>query len=207
MTKLGMSVAKKRKQKSSGHLGIVVAARDGRIRYISTQARDCLQRYFGDSKTASKLPSVLYQWIKTATLGLAFLIEGENTQLDITLLEPKSRAGYCLVIDEFKPDRSKVSLENRLTPREKEVLLWLAEGKSNWGIGKILGLRSGTVRKHLQHIYAKLNVENRTAAARYARDVESDTARFGRWQQLKGFRVPADQIMKIKSGTGQRKAS
>src|SRR4029450_763277 len=52
-----------------------------------------------------------------------------------------------------------------LTPREAEVLSWISEGKSNRAIGVILGAKTGTICKHVEHIFSKLNVENRTAAA------------------------------------------
>ena len=52
-----------------------------------------------------------------------------------------------------------------LTPREAEVLFWISEGKSNQDIGVILGAKTGTICKHVEHIFGKLNVENRTAAA------------------------------------------
>jgi DNA-binding NarL/FixJ family response regulator len=52
-----------------------------------------------------------------------------------------------------------------LTPREAEVLTWIAQGKSNYEIGMILTACTGTICKHVEHILAKLNVENRTAAA------------------------------------------
>ncbi len=53
----------------------------------------------------------------------------------------------------------------QLTAREAEVLNWLAQGKSNRDIGTILSLSPRTVNKHLEQIYVKLEVENRTAAA------------------------------------------
>ena len=53
----------------------------------------------------------------------------------------------------------------KLTPREGEVLFWISQGKSNYDIGVILGAKTATIRKHAEHIFAKLNVENRTAAA------------------------------------------
>ena len=52
-----------------------------------------------------------------------------------------------------------------LTPREAEVLLWISQGKSNHDIGIILGAKTGTICKHVEHIFSKLNVENRTSAA------------------------------------------
>lgn len=58
-----------------------------------------------------------------------------------------------------------------LTLREREVLRWLARGKSNAEIGAILGISAATVGKHLEHIYPKLGVENRTAAASFASEL------------------------------------
>src|ERR1700719_2204671 len=53
-----------------------------------------------------------------------------------------------------------------LTAREQEVMHWVAEGKSDGDIGRIIGCTEHTVKKHLQHIFPKLGVETRTAAAR-----------------------------------------
>jgi DNA-binding CsgD family transcriptional regulator len=52
-----------------------------------------------------------------------------------------------------------------LTPREKEVLHWVANGKRNGEIDLILGISARTLQKHVQHILDKLNVETRSAAA------------------------------------------
>ncbi len=51
-----------------------------------------------------------------------------------------------------------------LTPREREVMDWLAAGKTNRAIAAILGAKPRTVEKHLERIYEKLGVETRTAA-------------------------------------------
>jgi len=51
-----------------------------------------------------------------------------------------------------------------LTPRETEVLRWIAEGKSNEEIALILGLSPRTVHKHVEHVLAKLEVPNRVSA-------------------------------------------
>ena len=48
-----------------------------------------------------------------------------------------------------------------LTLREREVMHWVSQGKSNWEVARV----EQTVKKHLQHIYRKLGVENRMAAA------------------------------------------
>ena len=67
------------------------------------------------------------------------------------------------------PDQRSINIKAlislKLTPREAEVLFWISQGKSNHDIGVILGAKTGTICKHVEHIFAKLNVENRTAAA------------------------------------------
>ena len=55
-----------------------------------------------------------------------------------------------------------------LTPRESEVLLWIAGGKSNRDASEILNISARTVNKHLEQIFIKLGVENRAAAASIA---------------------------------------
>lgn len=51
-----------------------------------------------------------------------------------------------------------------LTPREREVLLWAAQGKSAWETGEILGIAKRTVDEHVQTASRKLNAVNRTQA-------------------------------------------
>ena len=55
-----------------------------------------------------------------------------------------------------------------LTPRETEVLSWIAQGKTNHEIGVILSASTGTICKHVEHILCKLDVKNRTSAAAMA---------------------------------------
>jgi DNA-binding CsgD family transcriptional regulator len=63
------------------------------------------------------------------------------------------------------------ALTPELTPREREVLSWVAAGKTDRDIASILGMSPRTVHKHLQHVYEKLGVETRTAAVMRARAV------------------------------------
>lgn len=61
------------------------------------------------------------------------------------------------------PDPKK-SPKARLTPCQREVMVWVSEGKSNWDAGRILGCAEATVKKHLQTIFRKLGVTNRVEA-------------------------------------------
>jgi DNA-binding CsgD family transcriptional regulator len=60
-----------------------------------------------------------------------------------------------------------------LTPREAEVLLWMAQGKSNGDIATILGCAENTVKVHTARIFEKLGFENRNAATVRALEVLS----------------------------------
>ncbi|MEW5958987.1 MAG: response regulator transcription factor [Chloroflexota bacterium] len=75
-----------------------------------------------------------------------------------------------------KPTHSLYSSINNLGPileplseRELEVLHWLASGVSNREIGRRLYITESTVKRHVYHIFGKLNVRNRTQAALQAR--------------------------------------
>lgn len=75
----------------------------------------------------------------------------------------------------MQPDYSSAApLETLgLTAREAEVLLWVAQGKSNGDVGAILGMAEKTVKTHLGSVFAKLGVESRTAATVRALEVLS----------------------------------
>ena len=68
---------------------------------------------------------------------------------------------------EFMPDFSSFAplLKLGLTPRVAEVLLWVAQGKTNGDIASILGISESTVKKHMLEIFQSLGVETRRAAA------------------------------------------
>lgn len=66
------------------------------------------------------------------------------------------------------PPGEILSRKLSLSAREGEVLAWLANGKSNKDIATILNLSPRTVTKHVEQIFTKLGVENRTAAAAIA---------------------------------------
>ena len=65
-----------------------------------------------------------------------------------------------------KENQNKTTLKKfGLSKREAEVLAWVAQGKTNGEIAAILNLNIGTVKKHVEHIFEKLGVETRIAAA------------------------------------------
>lgn len=74
---------------------------------------------------------------------------------------------YLLQLKDASPPREEEILKRHfaLTEREAQVLLWVARGKASRDIAAILECSPRTINKHLEQIYQKLEVENRTAAA------------------------------------------
>ncbi len=146
--------------------GIIICSADGQIRCAGSLASSWLRKYFPKASSPEMLPRAVRQWLNRKEKGIFPLrIEKDGDLLVITHIERES-GPPCLLLEETGAiDRWYADAQNKLTPREAEVLSWVAQGKANWAIGKILDLSPGTVRKHLQHIYSKLGVENRTAAA------------------------------------------
>jgi DNA-binding CsgD family transcriptional regulator len=68
----------------------------------------------------------------------------------------------------YSADDQASGARQGLTPRERDVLTWLSEGKSNGEIAMILQISAHTVKHHVEKIFAKLGVENRQSAMRFA---------------------------------------
>ena len=67
------------------------------------------------------------------------------------------------------PSATLATASEGLTPREREVLELVAEGRTNAEIAAVLWISPGTVRRHLENIFEKLGVHTRTAAVAAAR--------------------------------------
>jgi DNA-binding CsgD family transcriptional regulator len=85
---------------------------------------------------------------------------GERDRLMLDLLQPHLGRIYAGHVQ-----RCRGVAGARLTARETEVLELVADGKTNGEIANALWLSPGTVRKHLENVFAKLGVHTRTAAA------------------------------------------
>lgn len=59
---------------------------------------------------------------------------------------------------------AKARPDPHLTPREREVLLWAARGKSAWAIGEILNISENSVEWHLKNVFRKLDADTRITA-------------------------------------------
>ena len=164
-----------------GHATMAIASASGRAVWQTPLARKLLHAYFGAADGAPadspKVPAPLLGWVQ-AQAALAAqghepkplaLVNGSR-QLVITLQERTSDDDWLIVMREVSDTAIVEAMMQsfKLTLREAEVLYWVAKGKTNRDIGDILGSSPATVKKHLEHVYEKLGVETRTAAAHLA---------------------------------------
>ncbi|HEY6835590.1 MAG TPA: helix-turn-helix transcriptional regulator [Gaiellaceae bacterium] len=133
---------------------VVLLEPDGRIAFESSAARELLQRYLG--RNGAVLPEPVSSWVRErrAADGEPLRIEAGERRLEIELVDS------ALLLHERRA-------MPRLTAREREILELVAEGKTNAEIAERLWISRGTVRKHLDNLYAKLGVHTRTAAAAF----------------------------------------
>jgi DNA-binding CsgD family transcriptional regulator len=91
-------------------------------------------------------------------------------KLELSVISQIGSDEILLRLIEGDSNNDQLVLRNKLqlTQREAEVLLWIARGKSNRDVAEILTLSPRTVNKHLEQIFNKLGVENRTSAAALA---------------------------------------
>jgi DNA-binding NarL/FixJ family response regulator len=99
------------------------------------------------------------------------VLDAINARLDRH--NEKEQAAMAKVELKANFDSAKPLESLGLTPREAEVLLWVAQGKSNADIGTILGCAENTVKVHLARVFEKLGFENRNAATVRALEVLS----------------------------------
>lgn len=90
----------------------------------------------------------------------------ELSKEDLQMLEMVSIHFFQHVQMLRKPDGSEIF--GLLTKRETEVLHFVAEGKTNWEIGKILNLSEFSIKDHVHNLTTKLNANNRTQAVAVA---------------------------------------
>ena len=92
----------------------------------------------------------------------------DDGECELTLVAKRANGDFTFRINSVTEDISgeqRLRSELGLTIRESEVLYWLSNGKTNKEIALILDIGARTVNKHLEQVFVKLGVENRTTAA------------------------------------------
>lgn len=144
-------------------LGVLMVDAQTRLAWRSPQAQRWIGEFFGDAGGGGEAAC------------LAWLGQGERVAPDGRALvaRPLGEVGFSEAMwllsvrpaGEAAPSRLASAA---LTPRETEVLSWIAKGKTNRDVAEILGMSPRTVNKHLEHVFEKLGVETRAAAAAMA---------------------------------------
>jgi len=152
-----------------GGMGVLVVDTRGRLAWRSPQAQRWLAEFFLNADDAACI-----EWLQPQAEGAA------ETELERTA--PDGRALLARRLGTVGLGETMWLLRQRgagetapsrlatasLTPRETEVLSWIAKGKTNRDVAEILGMSPRTVNKHLEHVFEKLGVETRAAAAALA---------------------------------------
>jgi DNA-binding CsgD family transcriptional regulator len=167
-----------------GQATVAVRARDGRLLWQTPLARRLLKTYFDLDPALERAPEALMTWIGEArrtgmeNREMPLAAPRDGRRLLASLHDPAGAGPegeaqereWLLVLREENHAAAVDALMAafRLTAREAEVLYWVSKGKTSKDIGDILGSSPRTVNKHLEHVFEKLGVETRTAAASLA---------------------------------------
>lgn len=146
---------------------------------MTSRAQQWIEEYLGWASSVERLglPDTLQRWVThqerlfnqdsdAPPSRLPFLVERAEKKLVIRLFTDSHTGQHTLLLNKEQSSVSPKALVSRgLTLREADVLFWVMQGKTNMEVATILSMRPRTVHKHLEHIYQKLGVETRTAAA------------------------------------------
>jgi DNA-binding response OmpR family regulator/DNA-binding CsgD family transcriptional regulator len=147
----------------------------GKAVWQTPLARQLMHTYF--AVDPGQVPEPLLQWLREQSAladagreARPLTVTRESRQLVFSLQERTSDDDWLMVLREVSDAAVVESLLQafKLTLREAEVLYWVVKGKTNRDIGDILGSSPATVKKHLEHVFEKLGVETRNAAASLA---------------------------------------
>ena len=150
---------------------------EGRIREFSGRSSQLMATYFPRTERGpSGLPDIVDCWLRSIEDSLAhsdrpvgtlapFIADAPGRQL---VIRPLVDAPEAILLLEERLTALDAALRTNLplSKREREVLLWVSEGKTAREIAAILDVSPRTVHKHLENLYSKLGVANRVAAIR-----------------------------------------
>ncbi len=152
---------------------VVAVDTTGEVLWLTPLAQSWLSTSLDSER---RLPAALCNWLHDALEApevKPFELLAASEQLLVSRLRRGAQGEELLLVQckAGSPGPAALMQAFRLTPREADVLYWVALGKTNRDIADILGMSPRTANKHLEHVFEKLGVETRTAAARMALNV------------------------------------
>ena len=158
-----------------GQATLALRPESGRITWQTPLARQLMQDF--DLAVGDRAPAAVLAWLESALQqrgegrDVLPLSLARGAKRLVCTLHDRTPEGEWLVVMREESDAAAIEALTaafRLTGREAEVLYWVIKGKTNRDIGDMLGTSPRTVHKHLEHVFEKLGVETRTAAAALA---------------------------------------
>ena len=147
---------------------LLVVSPDGRIQFATARAMCWLKKF--SASPSNRERQTFAGWLEDAVVSSRlsrFLVHRGGTAFSLQVIHREPDA-ICLLLEQrAEIPGTKDSTRGVLTEREAEVLSWVARGKTNAEVAKIMRLKTGTIGKYLERIFPKLGVENRTAAASF----------------------------------------
>lgn len=157
-----------------GYATLVVNATTAEVVWQTPLARTLMQRHFGSYHCLSdRSMQWVHDSVQRAGMGVVpptLTLASRSGRLNLALHEQTGDDEWLVVMRECSDEAVIQALAHafKLTTRQAEVLYWVVKGKTNRDIGDILGTSHMTVKKHLEHVFKKLGVETRNAAASIA---------------------------------------
>lgn len=159
-----------------GQAAIALLPNTTKVIWQTPFSKQLLANYFDKHSLTGEFDlSVLGTWISALAKSEKnrlqdFNYVNEYGRLVFSAADISSEEQWLILIHEESETAQLEALQLtfNLTKRESEVLYWASLGKTDKLIGEILGTSSRTVNKHMQHVFVKLDVETRTAAATLA---------------------------------------
>ena len=140
---------------------------EGNILWSTPNTHSLLAGFGADQQwISSTLSTYIAPWLEQGGKQ-PLRIEDLSQPLLIKTMDNQQADEWLLLIELANKPKEEDLLREKfeLTPRESEVLTWISRGKTNQEIAMILDFSPRTVNKHLEQIFRKLGVENRTTAA------------------------------------------
>jgi DNA-binding CsgD family transcriptional regulator len=121
------------------------------------------------------MPDLFHHWVAQLHLGgekrlRPLIVQSPTGKLIFNPADIHNDEQWLIILREESETAQIEALKAifNLTNRESEVLHWIIMGKTDKSISEILGPSPRTINKHIEHIFIKLGVETRTAAASLA---------------------------------------
>lgn len=146
---------------------IFCVSNSGHLEWATPHAQELLGSLGEDSlQTWQLIQQDIALWLMQEPQKKSLILKQFTPNLEVSYTGDYNSIQSLIRITTPKKGNREESLQKafKLTKRESEVLYWLSYGKTNWEIAQILAMSTRTVHKHLEQIYKKLQVDNRTSA-------------------------------------------